>query len=136
MKYLLDTNVCIKFLGGKNPALLERFTAIPKNDKYLCSIVVGELYYGAYKSLRVDENMQHFEQFIARFHLLNYDLEAARHFGKIRAELARKGTPIGPYDLQIAAIALANQCTLVTHNTAEFSRISGLVLEDWEIIKG
>lgn len=136
MKYLLDTNVCIKFLGGRSSALLERFTAIPKNEKYLYSIVIKELYYGAYKSLRLDENIQRFEQFITRFPLLNYDLEAARHFGKIRAELARKGTPIGPYDLQIAAIALANECTLVTHNTAEFSRIAGLVLEDWEIVKG
>lgn len=135
MKYLLDTNACIQFLRGKNAALLERFTSVAQSDKYLCGIVAGELYYGAYKSLRVDENMQRFEHFIARFPLLNYDLEAARHFGEIRADLTRKGTPIGPYDLQIAAIALANGCTLVTHNTVEFSRIADLVLEDWEMMK-
>lgn len=132
MKYLLDTNVCIQFLRGKNAALLECFTSIPAKDKYLCSIVAGELYYGACKSLRIQENMQIFEGFITQFPLLIYDLAAARRFGEIRADLARKGTLIGPYDLQIAAIAIANECTLVTHNTAEFSRVTGLMLADWE----
>ena len=61
-----------------------------------------------------------------------FDGEAAKIFGDLRADLARKGTPIGPYDMQIAAIALANDCILVTHNTGEFSRIAGLKLEDWE----
>ena len=63
----------------------------------------------------------------------SFDGKAARIFGDIRADLARKGTPIGPYDLQIAAIALANDCILITHNTGEFSRIAGLKLEDWEV---
>ncbi|MDS4040576.1 MAG: type II toxin-antitoxin system VapC family toxin [Candidatus Competibacter sp.] len=131
--WLLDANVCIQFLKGNNAMLLERFTAIPQADKYLCSVVAGELYYGACKSQRIAENMQRFEQFIARFPMLVFDRAAARHFGEIRAVLARKGTPIGPYDLQIAAIALANGCTLVTHNTVEFSRVGGLKLEDWEV---
>jgi len=135
MKYLLDTNVCIQFLQGKNTILLERFASIAQHDKYLCSVVVGELYYGAYKSIRFEENMKKFQQFIVRFPLLNYDLKAAQYFGKFRADLAQRGTPIGPYDLQIAAIAVANGCTLVTHNTDEFSRIADLVLEDWEIMK-
>ena len=64
---------------------------------------------------------------------LAFDGDAARHFGRIRAELTKVGTPIGPYDLQIAAIALSNNLTLVTHNTREFSRVIGLHIEDWEI---
>jgi tRNA(fMet)-specific endonuclease VapC len=62
----------------------------------------------------------------------SFDGDAALHFGSIRAQLARQGTPIGPYDLQIAAIARTHGATLVTHNTGEFSRVSGLLLEDWE----
>ena len=130
--WLLDTNVCIQFLKGTNTLLLQRFTAVPRQDKYLCSVVAAELFYGACKSRRVLENMARFEQFVARFPMLDFDLTAARHFSKIRADLAHRGTPIGPYDLQIAAIALAHGCTLVTHNIAEFSRVKGLVLEDWE----
>jgi tRNA(fMet)-specific endonuclease VapC len=63
---------------------------------------------------------------------LDFDIVAARIQGEIRADLERKGTPIGPYDVQVAAIALANNLTLVTHNTAEFSRIPDLTLDDWE----
>lgn len=130
--HLLDTNVCIRFLNGTHAGLKEKFMAVPRADKYLCSVVAGELYFGAQKSARVVENMQRFEAFISRFSVLAYDLEAARRFGQLRADLTRRGMPIGPYDMQIAAIALAHNCTLVTHNLAEFSRIPGLRLEDWE----
>lgn len=71
--------------------------------------------------------------FLNQFKSLPFDDNAALRFGEIRAELASKGTPIGPYDLQIAAIALANNLTLVTHNTKEFNRISNLKIEGWEI---
>jgi tRNA(fMet)-specific endonuclease VapC len=77
--------------------------------------------------------MERFEHFISHFPLLVFDLESARRFGEIRADLARLGTPIGPFDMQIAVIALANDFTLVTHNTGEFSRVKGLKLEDWEL---
>ena len=74
------------------------------------------------------------ETLFSSFGSFSLDGEAARIFGELRAVLARKGTPIGPYDIQIAAIALANNCTLVSHNTDEFSRIAGLTLEDWEVV--
>jgi tRNA(fMet)-specific endonuclease VapC len=131
--WVLDTNVCIRFLQGSNTTLLNHFRSKPQSEKYLCSVVATELYYGARHSQRIAENMERFEHFISHFPLLVFDLESARHFGEIRADLARQGTPIGPFDMQIAAIALANDFTLVTHNTGEFSRVKGLKLEDWEL---
>ncbi|MGZ8158420.1 MAG: type II toxin-antitoxin system VapC family toxin [Methylobacter sp.] len=107
--YLLDTNVCIGFLRGRDVRLLERFEAVAAHEKYLCSIVIGELVYGAAKSKWQRQTLDRLNRFIAHFPLLDFDLAAARHFGDIRAELAQHGAPIGPYDLQIAAIARAHQ---------------------------
>lgn len=133
MKYLLDTNVCIGFLGQRKPLLTQRYLSIPTSDKIICTIVRAELFYGAYKSPRCGVNLPSIENFLAGYPNLDFDVAAARIFGELRAELERKGLPIGPYDLQIAAIAVANQLTLVTHNTAEFSRVPNLLWEDWEV---
>ena len=118
MKYLLDTNVCVGFLNQRRPHLTQRFLSVPTLDKVICSIVRGELFYGAYKSQRQVNSLQVIENFLAGYPNLDFDIVAARIQGEIRADLERKGTPIGPYDMQIAAIALANNLTLVTHNTA------------------
>lgn len=96
----------------------------------ICDIVKAELYFGAYKSQRVAQNLALLATLFAQFHSLPFDSRAAQIFGEIRADLARKGTPIGPYDLQIAVITLAHNVTLVTHNSAEFGRIATLRLED------
>jgi len=85
------------------------------------------------KSQRPDQTLQKQQGFLAAFHSLPFDDKSALFFGKIRADLQRQGQPIGPYDLQIAAIAMANDLTLVTHNTREYSRIDGLRLADWEV---
>lgn len=85
------------------------------------------------KSSRQRENLQLLQNLFDHFPSLAFDGKAALVSGKIRADLHRQGNPIGPYDLQIGAIALANNLTLVTHNTREFSRIEGLQLTDWEI---
>ena len=90
------------------------------------------MYYGAYKSARRDANLALLAKFFDQFVSLPFDDASAEAYGRLRAELARRGTPIGPNDLMIAAIALAYDLTLVTHNTAEFSRVPGLRLEDWE----
>lgn len=132
MKYLLDTNVCVGFLSGRKPQLAARLAATPVQDKIVCSIVRTELYYGAYKSQRQASSLATINAFLAHLATLPFDDAAAQICGEIRADLARKGTPIGPYDVQIAAIALANNLTLVTHNTREFSRVPNLLLEDWE----
>lgn len=133
MKYLLDTNVCITFLGQRNPVLNKRFSIVPAQDKIVCSIVRAELYYGVYKSQRPQINLLKIDSFLAHLPTLPFDDQTARVYGVLRADLESKGTPIGSNDLQIAAIALANHLTLVTHNTSEFSRVPNLMWEDWEV---
>jgi len=102
---------------------------------YLCTVVQVELYYGAYRSANPEPNIALLERFFSQSSILPLDVRAARITGQLRAQLAALGTPIGPYDLQIAAIALANNLTLVTHNTREFSRVEGLRIEDWEEVE-
>lgn len=131
MRFLLDTNVCVRFLTGRSASATTRFKA-EAGRMSLCSVVKAELLLGAHKSARVAQNLETLASFFADLPSLPFDDRAADIYGPIRAELERAGTPIGPNDLLIAAIALANDLTLVTHNTREFSRISGLRLEDWE----
>ena len=108
MIYLLDTNVCVEFMRGRKQPLTARFQAVPQSDKYLCPIVLGELFYGAYKSLRPSHNLAQVQTFMAYFPLLPFDEVAAQKYGEIRADLARQGLMIGPNDLQIAAIAVVH----------------------------
>ncbi|MDE1146639.1 MAG: type II toxin-antitoxin system VapC family toxin [Azospirillaceae bacterium] len=129
MKFLLDTNAVIAVIKG-NPAFLSRMQQHRPEDFGLPSIVVHELYFGAAKSQRQAENMARVDAL--RFPVLDFDPEDAREAGLIRAQLAAAGTPIGPYDALIAGQALARTLTLVTHNTREFRRVSGLRWEDWE----
>jgi tRNA(fMet)-specific endonuclease VapC len=133
LTYLLDTNVCIRLLNNTSPAVASRLAERQAQDIYLCTVVQMELYYGAYRSAKTKENIGLLERFFSQFRILPFDPQAARLAGDIRSQLAALGTPIGPYDLQIAAIALANDMTLVTHNTAEFGRVTGLQIEDWEV---
>lgn len=132
MKYLLDTNVCIRYLQGRLPIIRDAIHARKPGAMVICAVVRAELFYGAMKSQFPTETLTKQRQFIDQFPTLPFDDSAALIFGQIRADLYRQGKPIGPYDLQIAAIALANDLTLVTHNTREFGRIDGLRLEDWE----
>jgi tRNA(fMet)-specific endonuclease VapC len=133
MKYLLDTNVCVNVIHQVIPKLTARFLSVPTQDKVICSVVRFELFYGAYKSQRRSTSLPIIEAFLKPYPNLDFDENAARGCGELRAELERKGTPVGPYDLQIAAIALTHGLTLVTHNTREFGRVPNLLLEDWEI---
>jgi tRNA(fMet)-specific endonuclease VapC len=104
----------------------------PPEQINLCTVVQTELYYGAYKSSKVAHNLAILARFFNQFRVLPFDSQSAIKMGQIRAQLAAKGTPIGPYDCQIAAIALVNHLTLITHNTREFNRVEGLQIEDWE----
>jgi tRNA(fMet)-specific endonuclease VapC len=131
--WLLDTNTCIRYLNPAPSPVRERLLAHPVSAVVICDIVKAELYYGAYKSQRVDTNLELLVRFFAQIHSLPFDERAAQQYGNLRAMLERQGRLIGPYDLQIAAIALVHHARLVTHNTAEFSRVPGLALEDWEI---
>ena len=132
MKYLLDTNVCIQFITGRSVSLKEKIQRLDLSSLFICSIVRGELEYGARKSNNPEKSISVLRSFISSFQEIGYDSEAAEKYGIIRTNLEKKGTPIGPYDMQIAAIALANSFTLETHNTKEFNRINDLLLEDWE----
>jgi len=130
--YLLDTNVCIRYLNGRAPAVRDRLLDQPPTDVVVCSVVKAELFYGAGRSRDPARSLSVQHQFLRPFRSLPFDDRAAEIAGAVRARLADLGTPIGAYDLQIAAIALAHGCTLVTHNVREFRRVPDLALEDWE----
>jgi tRNA(fMet)-specific endonuclease VapC len=132
MTYLLDTNAWIQYLNKGEHPIKRRVSAVDPARIRLCSIVKAELYLGAEKSNRTNENLQTLDSLFVNLMSFDFDDQAAREYGRLRAQLEREGTPIGPNDLMIAAIALANRSTLVTHNTAEFSRIKTLQIEDWE----
>jgi tRNA(fMet)-specific endonuclease VapC len=133
MKYLLDTNTCIRYLNGRVPKIREKLRRVPTVDIAVCSVVKAELYTGAAKSQTIEQSIAKQQRFLRLFQSLPFDDVAAVVYGQVRATLEKRGTPIGPNDLMIAAIALANNLILVTHNTDEFGRIDGLQLEDWEL---
>ncbi|MGP0064022.1 MAG: type II toxin-antitoxin system VapC family toxin [Isosphaeraceae bacterium] len=135
MTYLLDTNTCIGWLRNNQPQIVARIQTHAPTDIVLCSVVVAELLFGvehsdpahrANTALRVEELRQLFAS-------LPFDDAAAEQYGTIRTDLTARGLMIGGNDLLIAATAQANGCTLVTHNTTEFSRVPGLVIEDWQV---
>ncbi len=133
MKYLLDSDTCIVYLKNKFSRIRTKLDSLSAHDIAVCSVVKSELFYGAKKSNKSTENLTKQQKFFSRFISLPFDDKAAEIYGNIRSELESKGTPIGPYDLQIAAIAIANDLILVTHNVREFNRINSLKLEDWEV---
>lgn len=132
MKYLLDTNACIRLLKGASPQMKERIAAVPGEDVCVPAIVRYELYYGANKSDRKEQTLNTLNDFFSQFETASFDDSCAELCGEIRANLEKQGLPIGPYDLLIAATAIRHGLILVTHNTNEFSRVKQLVIEDWE----
>ncbi len=131
--YLLDSNICIHLLNERHPNIERKFMSCSPSDIALCSIVKAELLYGARHSQRVDANLQRLKLFFHPLMSVSFDDRCAEEYGQIRATLTAAGNIIGPNDLLIAAIARAYDATLVTHNTKEFGRITGLRMEDWEI---
>ena len=133
MIYLLDTNVCIHLLNEKQSRVIQNFRQHNPADIALCSVVKAELLYGARRSQRMEANLQLLKAFFAPLQSLSFDDECAEHYGQIHADLLNQGKPIGPNDTLIAAIARAHDTTLITHNTAEFRRVAGLRIGDWEL---
>jgi len=127
---LLDTNICIHVINARPPAVLKRFRQHRMGEIGVCSVVAAELAYGVAKSGST-RNRQALEMFLAPLVVLPFDEAALWVYGDLRAELERKGTPIGSLDTMIAAHALSQQSTLVTNNTREFERVPGLALENW-----
>lgn len=136
MTWLLDTNTCIYLLTGNQPDfqrnILTRLDALPRNERPLISsIVLSELQYGVRKSRWRKANQALLDEFLLDFNVSAYDASAAIRYGELRADLEKRGKPIGPMDMMIAAHALSLGATLVTHNTREFASVKGLKLEDW-----
>jgi tRNA(fMet)-specific endonuclease VapC len=130
MRYLLDANVIIGLLNDAGSKLAQRARQERPADIAISAIVAHELFYGAFKSRRASHNVALVDSL--QLAVLEFDKEDARQAGEIRAALALRGTPIGPYDVLIAGQAKARNLTLVTHNTDEFGRVPGLRLEDWQ----
>ena len=129
--YLLDTNICIYLMKNSYPALTAKLFSLNPTDVAISSITVFELEYGAAKSKWGERTRQKLAMFLAPFSILAFDAKDAAAAGIIRAYLEQQGSPVGPYDVQIAAQGLAKDITVVTHNTREFGRIPNLRLEDW-----
>jgi len=130
-QYLLDTNAVIALLKDVNSPLAIRVKSHNPAEICLSSIVMHELFYGAFKSQRIEHNVRLIDSL--QCEVLAFDREDARQAGEIRAILALKGVPIGPYDVLIAGQAKARNMILITHNIQEFSRVDGLMIEDWEL---
>ena len=130
-KWLLDTNAVIALLTRRSEPLLRRIESSEPGTLAIPVIVAHELYFGAYRSQKVEFNLETLRLLFADLEILDLDQEDARAAGEIRADLARRGTPIGPYDVLIAGQAIARGLPLVSNNSAEFERSAGLRLEDW-----
>ena len=130
LTYMLDTNICIYVIRNYPTDLGEKFNALAEQ---LCisSITLGELHYGAEKSARRVDNLTAIEHFVARLDVLAFEARAAMHYGQLRAELERAGTPCGPHDMQIGGHARSEGLIVVTNNMREFSRMPGLRAENW-----
>lgn len=129
--YLLDTNTCIYFLKNSFPTLTQKLLDTDPSELFISSITVFELAYGAEKSKWGEKTRQKLAMFLAPFTILPFDSEDAMVAGRIRGALEQHGMPIGPYDVQIAAQALAKGLTVLTHNMKEFQRVPDLRVEDW-----
>ena len=131
MLYILDTDTCSYIIRNRPEHIKKKLEEIEKKHTIgLSSVVVSELFYGAYKkgSQRL---IRLVESFVDYFEIYDYDLKAAVEYGRLRAELDRKGITIGAYDLQIAAHAISLNAVLVTNNLREFKKIKGLKAESW-----
>jgi len=127
----LDTNICIYFLKGVHPQIRTRLLNLGPEDVKIPSIVMAELFYGAAKSERKQENRDRISQFLEPLEIVPFDEASALCYADIRSQTERKGTPVGPNDLVIAATVISQDGILITNNLREFQRISQLAIENW-----
>ena len=131
MKYMLDTNICIYTIKHKPPEVIKAFLCHEPDYMCISSITYGELMHGVEKSQAVERNRAAITLFLSAISILPFDSDAAEKYGAVRADLERKGTPIGPMDMLIAGHARSRGLILVTNNTREFFRVNELEVEDW-----
>ena len=131
MKYLLDTNICVFLFRRKFPSVLQRLHQTQAGEVGISAVTLAELRYGADRSSDPPKNHAVIDAFLTAVSVLEFHEDAARLYGLVRSELESLGTPIGPLDNMIAAHTLSLGVTLVTNNVREFSRVTGLAVEDW-----
>lgn len=131
MRYMLDTNIVAFAKNNRPEVVLERMRRFDPGDLCVSAITLAELEYGVFNSSNPERNQLALTLFLANIDVIPFDDAAAVEYGRIRADLRRKDTPIGANDLLIAAHAKSLGMTLVTNNTREFSRVEGLAIEDW-----
>ena len=131
MRYMLDTNICIYVIKHKPETVFQKLQNINPEDVCISSVTYAELVHGVEKSAAVEKNRLALSMLLANMEILDFDVDAADCYGKIRAALEKKGTPIGTLDMMIAAHAQSLGYTVVTNNVKEFSRVSALRIENW-----
>ena len=131
MRYMLDTNICIYVIKHKPEKVLRKLQTIHPEDVCISSVTYAELVCGVEKSAAVEKNRLALSMLLANMEILDFDVEAADCYGKIRADLEKKGRPIGPLDMMIAGHGQSLGYTVVTNNVKEFSRVNALRIENW-----
>ena len=131
MRYKLDTNICIYVIKHKPEKVFQKLQTIHPEDVCISSVTYAELVHGVEKSIAVEKNRLALSMLLANMEILDFDVDAADCYGKIRAGLEKNGTPIGPLDMMIAGHAQSLGYTVVTNNVIEFSRVSALKIENW-----
>lgn len=131
MRYMLDTNICISVIRQKPESVLRKIQTVNPEDVCISSVTYAELVHGVEKSKSVDRNRLALSMLLSKIEILDFNTRAAEEYGKIRADLEKKGTVIGPLDIMIAAHAKSKNCIIVTNNTREFNRVVGLKVENW-----
>ena len=129
--YLLDTNICIYVIKHKPEKVFQKLQEVDPSDVCISSVTYAELVHGVEKSAAVDKNRLALSILLANIEILDFDVNAAEGYGKIRADLEKNGTPIGPLDMMIAGHAKSLDYTVVTNNVKKFKRVSGLKIENW-----
>ncbi|MBW1894505.1 MAG: type II toxin-antitoxin system VapC family toxin [Deltaproteobacteria bacterium] len=131
MRYFLDTNICIYYLKGIYPRLKEKLLSCKPDMIVIPAMTKAELYYGAEKSRKRKENLKRINEFLLPFQIQGFNDAETSIYATVRKKLEKNGNPIGPNDIIIASIVLANNGILVTNNTKEFNCVKGLKIENW-----
>ena len=131
MRYMLDTNICIYIIKKKPEKVFRKLQEVVPEDVCVSAVTYAELVHGVEKSAAIEKNRLALAILLANIEILNFDVHAADCYGKIRADLEKKGTPIGLLDMMIAGHAQSLGCTVVTNNVKEFAQIEDLTIENW-----
>lgn len=131
MKYMLDTNICIYAIKHKPDTVIKKFLSHDPEELCISAITYAELMHGVEKSMAVEKNRIAMSLFLSPITILQFDERAAEEYGRIKAELEKKGTPIDPMDTLIASHTKSRGLIIVTNNTRKFNRVAGLTIEDW-----